>query len=121
LLLTDQVDEAILPGEQGSFGVRPGHTPFLSTLGAGEIAYRKGGTWSRLTCFWGFVEVLPDRVKVLAEFGERAEEIDATRAEAALKNATERMKQIKDEAGYNQAHDDYRRAVTRLAVARRSR
>jgi F-type H+-transporting ATPase subunit epsilon len=121
LLLTDEVDEAVLPGELGSFGVRPGHTPFLSTLGAGEIAYRKGATWHRLTCFWGFVEVLPDKVNVLAEIGERAEAIDAARAEAALRNASERLKVIKDEAGFTQAQEDYRRAVTRLAVARRQR
>lgn len=121
LLFRDTVDEAVLPGEMGSFGVRPGHTPFLSTLGVGEIAYRRGGTWHRLTCFWGFCEVRPDRVNVLAEIGERAEEIDAARAEIAMKNSGERMKQIRDEAGYAEAAEAYSRAVTRLAVARRQR
>jgi F-type H+-transporting ATPase subunit epsilon len=121
LLLKDTVEEAVLPGELGSFGVRPGHTPFLSTLGAGEIAYRKGTAWHRLTCFWGFCEVLPDKVNVLAEIGERAEDIDATRAEAALRTAQERLKTIRDEAGFAEAQQAYSRAVTRLAVARHKR
>jgi len=118
LLLREDVDEVIAPGEEGYFGVRPGHTPFLSTLGLGEISYRKGTETWRLTCFWGYCEVLPDRVNVLAEIGEAAEEIDVGRAEAAKKRAEERMKGIKDEAGYQEAHDAYVRAVTRLAVAR---
>src|SRR5262249_27428415 len=98
--------------------VRPGHTPFMSTLGLGEIRYRKNSEWRRLTCFWGFCEVLPDRVNVLAEIGERAEEIDVGRAEAAKKHAEERMTVLKDEAGYKEAPQDYIRAVTRLAGAR---
>jgi len=117
LLLRDEVDEVIAPGEEGYFGVRPGHTPFMSTLGLGEISYRKGAETRRLTCFWGFCEVLPDRVNVLAEIGETAEDIDVGRAESAKKRAEERMKLIKDEAGYQEAHDAYVRAVTRLAVA----
>ena len=118
LLLREEVDEVIAPGSEGYFGVLPGHTPFLTTLGIGEIRYRAGGTWRTLTAFWGFCEVLPDQVNILAEIGERAEEIDAARAEAAKNRAAERMKMIKDEAGYNEAHLAYVRAVTRLAAAR---
>jgi F-type H+-transporting ATPase subunit epsilon len=121
LLLREEVDEVIAPGEQGYFGVRPGHTPFLSTLGIGALTYRIGTQSHEITCFWGFCEVLPDRVNILAEIGERAEEIDLARAEAARARAAERMKAIKDEAGYQEAHDHYVRAVTRLAVARRRR
>jgi len=117
LLLREEVDDVVAPGADGYFGVLPGHTPFLSTLGLGEISYRKGMERRRLTCFWGFCEVLPDRVNVLAEIGERAEEIDVGRAEAAKRHAEERMKVIKDEVGYKEAHDAYVRAVTRLAVA----
>jgi F-type H+-transporting ATPase subunit epsilon len=118
LLLRADVDEVIAPGVLGYFGVRPGHTPFLSTLGIGELSYRQGQEVKRLACFWGFCEVQPDRVNVLAEVGERAEDIDAGRAEQAKKRAEERMKSIKDEKGYAEAHLDYIRAVTRLAVAR---
>jgi F-type H+-transporting ATPase subunit epsilon len=121
LLLREQVDEVVAPGEEGYFGVLPGHTPFLSTLGLGEITYRRGADKHHLTCFWGFCEVLPDRVNILAEIGERAEDIDPGRAEAALARAAEQMKAIKDEAGYNEAPLAYIRAVTRLAVARKRR
>jgi F-type H+-transporting ATPase subunit epsilon len=121
LLLREQVDEVIAPGEEGYFGVRPGHTPFLSTLGLGEITYRRGAETGHLTCFWGFAEVLPDRVNVLAEIGERAADIDAGRAELARARAIERMKTITDESGYHEAHLAYIRAVTRLAVVRRRR
>jgi F-type H+-transporting ATPase subunit epsilon len=121
LLMREEVDEVIAPGSEGYFGVRPGHTPMLSTLGLGEISYRQGSSWYYLTCFWGFCEVLPDRVNVLAEVGERAEDIDLRRAEEAKAGAAERMKAIRDEAGYAEAHAAYVKAVTRLAVGRRRR
>jgi F-type H+-transporting ATPase subunit epsilon len=120
LLLREEVDDVVAPGELGYFGVLPGHTPFLTTLGAGEISYGVGGGRQRLTCFWGFCEVLPDRVSILAEVGERAEQIDLARAEAARDRAAAHLKSIKDEAGYTEAHQAYVRAVTRLSVARRT-
>ena len=121
LLLRDEVDEVIAPGGEGYFGVRPGHTPMMASLGMGELSYRKEGEWRRLTCFSGWCEVLPDRVNVLADIGERASDIDVGRAEEARKRAAERMKAIRDEAGYDEAHLAYVRAVTRLAVARKER
>lgn len=120
LLLREEVDDVVAPGELGYFGVRPGHTPFLTTLGAGEITYGVGGQRQRLTCFWGFCEVLPDRVSIMAEVGERAEQIDLARAEAARDRASAQLKAIHDEAGYEEAHQAYIRAVTRLSVARRT-
>ena len=121
LLLREQVQEIIAPGETGYFGVRPGHTPLMASLGVGELKYRKQGAWHRLTCFSGWCEVMPDRVGVLADIGERAEEIDVGRAEDSMKRAAERMKQIRGEAGYEDARLAYTRAVTRLAVARKER
>ncbi|MCU0242007.1 MAG: F0F1 ATP synthase subunit epsilon [Vicinamibacteria bacterium] len=121
LLLRDEVESVTAPGSQGSFGVLPGHTPFLCTLGVGEIIYRKDGHDHALSCFWGFCEVLSDRVSILAEIGERAEDIDAARAETAMKNATERLKAIRGEEGFAEAHLAYQRAVTRLAVAGKRR
>jgi F-type H+-transporting ATPase subunit epsilon len=121
LLLRDEVDEVIAPGEEGYFGIRPGHTPFLSTLGVGALAYRKGDDWHHLSSFWGFCEVLPDHVTVLAEIGERAEDIDIDRAENALKQAEERLKEIKGEEDYASVQASYIRAVTRLGVARKQR
>ncbi len=120
LLLREEVDDVVAPGELGYFGVLPGHTPFLTTLGAGEITYKVGGSRQRLTCFWGFCEVLPDRVSILAEVGERAEQIDLARAESARDRAAAQLQSIRDEAGYAEAHQAYVRAVTRLSVARRN-
>jgi F-type H+-transporting ATPase subunit epsilon len=121
LLLREEVDDVVAPGELGYFGVLPGHTPFLSTLGVGEITYRRGSDRAHLTCFWGFCEVLPDRVNILAEVGERAEDIDLARAEAAKARAEAAMKTIKDEEGYREAQQVLVKALTRLAVVRRRR
>ena len=101
LLLRETVDEVIAPGAEGYFGVRPGHTPFLATLGLGELSYRIGSLWQYLTCFWGFCEVLPAHVSVLAEIGERAENIDQARAEAAKARCETQMKAIRAEADYD--------------------
>ncbi len=121
LLLREEVDDVVIPGALGYFGVKPGHTPFLTTLGAGGITYSRSRTEHHLSCFWGFCEVLPDRVSILAEIGERAEEIDLARAEEAYARAATRLKTIRDQEGFESAHQDYRRAVTRLAVAHRRR
>jgi F-type H+-transporting ATPase subunit epsilon len=121
LLLREVVDELMAPGADGYFGVRPGHTPMLASLGAGGITFRKGAFTGLLTCFWGFCEVLPDRVSILAEIGERAEEIDVSRAEQAKTQAEARLRTLKDEAGYEETHKAYVRAVTRLSVAARQR
>jgi F-type H+-transporting ATPase subunit epsilon len=121
LLLREEVDEVVAPGEEGYFGVLPGHTPFLASLGIGSIMYRKGGERRYLTSFGGFCEVLPERVNILAEVGERAEEVDLERAEKAKERAAQRMKAIRDEADYREAQAAYMKAVVRLAVARRQR
>ena len=121
LLMREVVDEVIAPGGDGYFGVRPGHTPMLSSLGIGDIWYRRGPTTGNLTCFGGFCEVLPDRVSILAEIGERAEDVDVGRAERAKAHALELLKTIKDEEGYKDARTAYSRALTRLAVATRRR
>jgi len=79
-LVNEVVDEVVLPGSEGSLGVLPGHTPLLTTLGIGELMYRRGTARRFLAIAWGFAEVLPDRVSVLAEIAERAEGIDRERA-----------------------------------------
>lgn len=85
------------------------------------ISYRLGAETRRLSCFWGFCEALPHRVGILAELGERAEDIDVGRAEKDREHAAQRLKSIKAEADYEEAHKDYVKAVTRLAVARSQR
>ena len=121
LLLDETVDSVEVPGEFGYFGVLPGHTPFLATLGEGEITFRAGSYREAMTCFWGFCEVLPDRVSILAELGERAEEIDLERAERAAKRAEARMNKTASEEGYGDAVESYRRALTRLTVAKKQK
>src|SRR5215203_4410124 len=95
-LVTEQVDEVELPGSEGYFGVLPGHTPLLSMLKVGELWYRVGQEKRHFAVAGGFVEVLPDRVTVLADIGERAEDIDLARAEAARRRAEERLAKAVD-------------------------
>jgi F-type H+-transporting ATPase subunit epsilon len=110
-LVNEQVDEVQLPGSEGYFGVLPGHTPLLATLQVGELWYRIGHETRYLAIAFGFVEVLPDRVTVLAQVAERAGDIDASRAEAARKRAEERI------AHPSQADLDIERARVALAKA----
>ena len=117
LLVRDEVNSVQAPGSEGSFGVLPGHIPMLTTLGAGEIIYRKGTEVGRIVCLFGFCEVLPDRVHIMAESGERAGDIDVARAEVAKARAAERMKMVKDEEGFKEAQADYVKAVARLSTA----
>lgn len=117
LLMRDEVDSVQAPGSEGSFGVLPGHIPMLTTLGAGEIIYRQGAETGIIACLFGFCEVLPDRVHIMAEGGERAAEIDVARAEKARARAAERMKMVKDEEGFKEAQADYVKAVARLSAA----
>src|SRR5882672_3686316 len=92
-LIREEVDEVVVPGGEGDFGVLPGHTPLLSMLKIGELWYRQGQEKHYLAIAFGFVEVLPDRVTVLAQVGERAQEIDIQRAERSKQRAEERLAQ----------------------------
>jgi F-type H+-transporting ATPase subunit epsilon len=77
-----EADEVVLPASDGEIGVLPGHTPLLTTLAIGQMRYRVGGTSHRMVLSWGFAEVLPDRVIVLAERGVLPTEVDPAAAEA---------------------------------------
>src|SRR5919197_6632979 len=91
LLVREEVDEVQVPAAEGYMGILPGHTPLLAMLKVGELWYRIGQERHYLAIAFGFVEVLPDRVTVLAQIAERAEEIDVARAEAAKRRAEERV------------------------------
>ena len=82
LLLSQQVDEVIAPGSEGEFGVLPGHCHFLSMLRIGELRYRVGDVTTHMAVLWGFAEVTPTKVTVMAEIAEKAEDIDIDRAQA---------------------------------------
>jgi F-type H+-transporting ATPase subunit epsilon len=92
-LVDERVDEVQIPGADGYFGVLPGHTPLLALLGLGELWYRQGTEKHFMLIGFGFAEVQPDRVTILAEEAEKPDEIDVTRAEAAKKRAEERLAQ----------------------------
>src|SRR3954466_5588004 len=98
LLVNEQVDEVEIPGSEGYFGVLPGHTPMLASLAVGEMWYRKGQEKIYLSLAFGFAEVLPDRVTILAKLAERADEIDLDRAEAARDRAAKRLAQHQQSA-----------------------
>jgi F-type H+-transporting ATPase subunit epsilon len=120
LILHEQVDEVQIPGAHGYFGVLPGHTPFLATLAVGELWYRKGQEKSYVAIAFGFAEVLPDRVTILARVGERAEDIDIDRAEAARKRAEDRLAQPKPELDFERARLALTKSLARLQVASRT-
>jgi len=95
-IFTEEVDEILAPGSEGEFGVLPDHVPFLTTLKIGILSYKKGSETGRFFVNWGYAEVGPDKVTILADSAEKSEEIDAERAKAALKRAEERLKQAAD-------------------------
>src|SRR5689334_13615439 len=103
MLVREQVDEVEVPGTEGYFGVLPGHTPMLASLAVGELWYRKGQDRIYLAIAFGFAEVLPDRVTILARLAERAEDIDVARAEASRKRAESRLAQPKADIDYERA------------------
>ena len=119
LLVREQVDEVEIPGSEGYFGVLPGHTPLLADLAVGELWYRKGQEKTFLTIAYGFVEVLPERVTVLARIAEKAEEIDVKRAEEALKRAQERLREYTKDIDYDRARMALMKSLARLEVASR--
>ena len=91
LLVKEQVEEAQIPAKEGYLGVLPGHAPLLSQLGTGFLSYSVGGRKRYLSIHGGFVEVLPEQVRVLANTAERAEEIDVDRARQDLARAQEQV------------------------------
>ena len=119
LIVQEQVDEVEIPGSDGYFGVLPGHTPLLASLAVGELWYRKGQEKTYLSIAFGFAEVLPDRVTILARLAERAEDIDVGRAEAAKKRAEERLAQSKSDVDYERARVALMKSLMRLQVSAR--
>lgn len=117
-LVKEQVDEVEVPGTEGYFGVLPGHTPMLAALAVGEIWYRKGPEKTYLSLAYGFAEVLPDRVTILAHLAERAEDIDPVRAEEARKRAEARLASARD-VDYERARTALAKSLARLQVSSR--
>jgi F-type H+-transporting ATPase subunit epsilon len=119
LVVREQVDEVEVPGSEGYFGVLPRHTPMLASLAVGELWYRKGQEKTYVSIAFGFAEVLPDTVTILAQLAERAEEIDQERADAARKRAEERLAHQKSDIDYERARLALTKSLMRLQVSSR--
>ncbi len=117
MVVRDSAEEMQIPGKDGYLGILPGHAPLITELAVGEITYRNSGETHHLSVAWGFAEVLPDKVTILAETAERADEIDVARAEKAKQKAETAIAQCATEEDFKRTNADLQRAETRLEVA----
>ncbi|MSQ11235.1 MAG: F0F1 ATP synthase subunit epsilon [Dehalococcoidia bacterium] len=120
-LLTDEVELVVAPGTEGELGILPHHAPLLTALAPGELRIRKGGQEQFIAISGGFMEVFGNKVTILADAAERAEEIDEERAQAAMRRARERLVGRTQEIDLQRALGSLRRAEIRVRVARRRR
>ncbi len=121
VVYSEEVDAVIAPGIEGQLGILPHHAPLMTTLQAGELRVRGGGEEFSLAISGGFLEVRPDRVIVLADAAERADEIDLARAEEAKRRAQEQLSRRTPEVDVAQVEAALRRSLARLKVAERKR
>ena len=121
MLVNETVDEVEIPGADGYFGVLPGHTPLLALLQVGQLWYRQGQDVHYLVIAFGFAEVQPDRVTILAQIAERADEVDVKRAEAAKRRAEERLAKPQVDMDAERARISLLKSLIRLQVATRAR
>ena len=122
LVAAETVDDVVIPGSQGYFGVLPGHAPLLATLGVGELTYRKGTSQTQLALTGGFAEVRNDKVIVLAENAERPDEIDRERALRSRERAERRLSgRDASDVDFARAQVALARALTRIQVAGHTR
>ena len=120
----EEVDEVQLPGSEGYLGILPGHTPLLTTLRVGQLWYRKGTEKYYLSVAFGFAEILPDRVRLLAQIAERAEEIDVSRAEEHRRRAEAAIQAARSanaDIDLDRARISLMKAMVRLQVASKIR
>jgi F-type H+-transporting ATPase subunit epsilon len=122
-LLRESVVEVTVPGLDGQLGILPGHAPLMTELGIGELSYRTSTSSQPvvLAVISGFAEVLPERVTVLAETAERAEEIDLARAEEAKARAEKRLAAGDSNIDWDRANIALQRSVIRIQIARKYR
>ncbi len=119
VVVREEVDEVILPGIEGEFGVLPWHIPFLTALKVGELVYKGSGGKEHLAVSWGYVEVTSHSVKVLAETAEKAVEIDRERAEMAKAEAEKILSAGADDPDFEKAQATLEKAMVRMQVAGR--
>jgi F-type H+-transporting ATPase subunit epsilon len=117
MVVKDVAEEMQIPGKSGYLGILPGHAPLITELAVGEISYRKSSQTYYLAVAWGFAEVLPDKVTILAETAERPQEINVARAQESKRRAEEALNNGKTEEDFTRAEDSLKRAETRIEVA----
>jgi F-type H+-transporting ATPase subunit epsilon len=117
MVVRDVAEEMQIPGKDGYLGIMPGHAPLITELAVGEITYRNGASTHHLSVAWGFAEVLPNKVTLLAETAERPPEIDVSRAQAEKRRAEDLLKTGNTEADFTTAEGKLKRAETRLEVS----
>lgn len=117
-VLSDEVDQINAPGAAGRMGILPGHEPLLTALNAGELTIIKKGERTPFAVSGGFMEVLPNRVTILADTAERADEIDEARAEAARRRAEELLRNRSGDIDLVSVEAQLRKAVIRLQIAK---
>jgi F-type H+-transporting ATPase subunit epsilon len=120
-VLTDDVDMVIAPASEGYVGILPHHTPLLTTLGPGELRIKKGGVETSLAIFGGFMDVRPDRVVILTDAAEQADEIDESRAQAARDRAKQALQAGPTGLDEARARASLERSLVRLRVSERRR
>jgi F-type H+-transporting ATPase subunit epsilon len=118
LLVKEATEEAQIPGLSGYLGILPGHAPLITELGVGMITYKASGATHTLAVAWGFAEVLPGKLTILAEAAERPQEIDTGRAQKAKERAEDLLKSNRLDVDYARAEDALQRADNRLSVAK---
>jgi len=116
-ILSEDVDSLEMPGKDGYLGILPGHAPLITELGVGILTYHKGGETRYLTVMYGFAEVLPDKVTILAETAERPSEIDVERARKAKERAEQRLTSGDTSVDVERSLNALHKAETRLEVA----
>jgi len=118
LIVSEEVDEVIAPGYEGEFGVLPEHTQYLATLRIGVLSYRKSDQVWKIAVGGGFAEVTPDRVVILADVAEKAEEIDVERARQARERAEAALRDLSmGDASYHKMSSALQRAIARISAA----
>jgi F-type H+-transporting ATPase subunit epsilon len=121
LVLSEEVEEAQVPGKNGCLGILPGHAPLMTELDIGELSYRQGDRTGYLAVTWGYCEVLSNQVIVLAERADRAEEVDRERAQASMDRANKRLSNLQDpDIDFLRARTSLQRALIRVQVSQKT-
>lgn len=116
LVFSSDVDEVTASGSEGEFGVLPGHVPFITTLKTGMLTCKKGNETIIFFVNWGYAEIGPDKVIILADSAEKSDEIDVERAREAMKRAKERLKKAAD-VDFARAESAVERSVARIQIS----